>query len=66
MTWAREAFEAMRPCSTGGVYVNFLTEDEGADRVQAAYGDANLRRLAELKRKWDPDDLFRHTKRVTA
>jgi FAD/FMN-containing dehydrogenase len=56
----------MRPCSTGGVYVNFLTEEEGADRIEAAYGRANLQRLAALKRKYDPDDLFRHTKRVSS
>jgi FAD/FMN-containing dehydrogenase len=62
--WARECFEATRPCSTGGVYVNFLTEDEGRDRIEAAYGGANLRRLAELKRRLDPDALFRHTKNV--
>jgi FAD/FMN-containing dehydrogenase len=65
MRWARECFEAMRPFSTGGTYVNFLTEEEGADRIEAAYGRANLARLAELKRKYDPDDLFRHTKRVS-
>jgi FAD/FMN-containing dehydrogenase len=64
--WARDCFEAMRPCSTGGVYVNFLTEEEGADRIEAAYGRANLERLAALKRKYDPDDLFRHTKRVSS
>jgi FAD/FMN-containing dehydrogenase len=63
--WARDCFEAMRPCSTGGTYVNFLTEEEGADRIEAAYGRANLERLAALKRKYDPDDLFRHTKRVS-
>ena len=64
--WARECFEASRPCSTGGVYVNFLTEDEGRDRIEAAYGSANLQRLAELKRRLDPDALFRHTKGVLA
>jgi FAD/FMN-containing dehydrogenase len=63
--WARDCFEAMRPCSTGGTYLNFLTEEEGADRIEAAYGRANLDRLAALKRKWDPDDFFRHTKRVS-
>ena len=36
--WARDCFEATRPCSTGGTYLNFLTEEEGADRIQAAYG----------------------------
>jgi FAD/FMN-containing dehydrogenase len=61
--WARESWEALRRFSTGGVYMNFLTEDEGADRIAAAYG-ANLRRLAELKQKYDPANLFRHTKQV--
>jgi hypothetical protein len=54
----------MRAFSTGGVYVNFLTEDEGADRVAAAYGSRTLERLAALKRKYDPQGLFRHTKSV--
>ncbi len=64
--WARAAFDATAPCATGGTYVNFLTEEEGDDRIAAAYGPANLARLAELKRRFDPDDLFRHTKRVAA
>ena len=64
VAWARECWQAVRPFSTGGVYLNFLTEDEGADRTEAAYGKAILERLAALKRKYDPDDLFRHTKRV--
>lgn len=60
--WAREAFEATRECSTGGVYINFLTEEEGADRIRAAYGGPTLERLAALKRQLDPEGLFRHTK----
>jgi FAD/FMN-containing dehydrogenase len=63
--WARECFEATRSCSTGGAYINFLTEDEGADRIEAAYGRSTLDRLAALKRKFDPDDLFRHNKRIS-
>jgi FAD/FMN-containing dehydrogenase len=47
----------MEPHSTGGVYVNFLGE-EGAARVQAAYGP-NWARLAALKRRYDPDNAFR-------
>ena len=65
IAWARAAFEATRGCSTGGTYINFLTEDEGADRIQAAYGRETLGRLAALKRRFDPDGLFSHTKPVT-
>jgi hypothetical protein len=66
MKWARDCFEATRSCSTGGAYVNFLTEEEGADRIEASYGRPNLERLVLLKHKYDPGDFFRHTKRVTA
>ena len=65
LKWVRDCFEATRPCSTGGTYVNFLTEEEGADRIAAAYGGPILDRLAILKRKYDPGNLFRHTKGVT-
>jgi FAD/FMN-containing dehydrogenase len=54
--WARDFFNATTPFSTGGVYVNFMTADEG-DRVRAAYG-GNYDRLARVKRKYDPDNLF--------
>ncbi len=64
--WARACFEATRGCSTGGTYLNFLTEEDGADRIEAAYGRANLAKLATLKQRWDPDNLFRHTKPVDA
>ncbi|WP_052571483.1 FAD-binding oxidoreductase [Geothrix fermentans] len=63
--WARDCFEATRASSTGGAYVNFLTEEEGADRIEAAYGRSILDRLAAIKRTHDPDDLFRHTKRIS-
>jgi FAD/FMN-containing dehydrogenase len=56
--WARELHEAMRPFATGGVYVNFLGE-EGHDRVRAAYGGRTYERLVELKRAYDPTNLFR-------
>jgi FAD/FMN-containing dehydrogenase len=54
--WCRSLFEAASPYATGGVYVNFMTEDE-TDRVQAAYG-ASYQRMVELKRKYDPTNLF--------
>jgi len=55
--WARQLFEAATPFATGGVYVNFLTQDEQG-RVPAAYG-GNYARLVALKRKYDPGNLFR-------
>lgn len=55
--WARDAWSAMRPFSTGGVYVNNLGE-EGDDRVRAAYGE-NYQRLVEIKNKYDPANFFR-------
>jgi FAD/FMN-containing dehydrogenase len=54
--WARDFFKASAPFASGGVYVNFLTADEG-DRVRAAYGQ-NYERLAQIKRKYDPANLF--------
>jgi FAD/FMN-containing dehydrogenase len=64
MRWARECFEAARPCATGGTYVNFLNADDGAERIEAAYGAPILQRLAALKRRYDPDNVFCHTKSV--
>jgi len=54
--WARAFFKASAPFATGGAYVNFMTADEG-DRVQAVYGP-NYKRLAELKRRYDPDNVL--------
>jgi FAD/FMN-containing dehydrogenase len=56
VAWAREFFEAAAPHATGGVYVNFVPSDE--TRVPNAYG-ANFERLQALKKKYDPQNLFR-------
>ncbi len=56
--WAREAWNDMKGFSTGGTYINFLTEDDGPERTKAALGKA-LRRLAEVKKTWDPENVFR-------
>jgi Berberine and berberine like len=56
-SWARGFHESMTAFCTGGVYVNLLGTDE-AHRVKAAYG-SNYDRLVQLKRKWDPENLFR-------
>ena len=58
MQWTREFWAAMRPFSTGGVYMNFLSMDEGEERVRAAYG-ANYKRLVSIKNNYDPTNLFR-------
>lgn len=63
VAWAREAWSGMRRFSTGGNYVNFLTEDEGPDRVAAALGPAAAR-LAEIKRQWDPENRFRVNRNI--
>lgn len=55
--WVEEFYAAMRPLSTGAVYVNDL-EDEGDERVRAAYGD-KYERLTQIKRKYDPENFFR-------
>ncbi|MFF2192507.1 FAD-binding oxidoreductase [Streptomyces sp. NPDC058157] len=55
--WARGLWSALAPYQTG-VYSNFLME-EGEDRVAQAYGEAKYRRLRELKRHYDPGNLFR-------
>ena len=55
--WARETYESLLPHLTDGAYVNYLDNDD-ASRVRAAYGP-NYDRLAELKRKYDPDNTFR-------
>ena len=53
----------LRQFSTGGTYVNFLTEDDGDDRTRAAYG-TNYARLAEVKAAWDPTNLLRTNKNI--
>jgi len=56
--WAREFFDATAGYSTGGVYVNFVSEAEDAARVTAAYG-ANYEKLQQVKAKYDPGNVFR-------
>jgi FAD/FMN-containing dehydrogenase len=61
--WARAFFDALEP-HRAGVYVNFLDSDDDAGRVREAYGDDTYRRLAEVKAKYDPDNVFHHNKNV--
>jgi FAD/FMN-containing dehydrogenase len=57
ISWVRRTWAAIQPLSAGGVYVNELGDDEGADRVRAAYG-SNYARLQRIKGKYDPGNLF--------
>jgi FAD/FMN-containing dehydrogenase len=61
--WVRDAGARLRPWSTGATYINFQTADEGDDRVRATYG-ANYDRLVEVKRRYDPDNLFRANRNI--
>lgn len=56
IAWARALFNATTPYATGGVYVNFLTGEE-TDRIRGAYGP-NYDRMVQLKKKFDPTNLF--------
>jgi FAD/FMN-containing dehydrogenase len=62
IAWARDLYAAAEPFTTGGTYVNFLSE--GDDRVAAAYGPDKLERLARLKEVWDPTNAFRLNQNV--
>ncbi|HEX8042699.1 MAG TPA: BBE domain-containing protein [Candidatus Deferrimicrobium sp.] len=62
MEWARGFFRDTAPHATGGVYVNFLTDDD-PDRIKEAYGP-NFHRLSEIKKKYDPQNLFRTNQNI--
>ena len=63
IAWARELFDRMTPHATGGVYVNFMPEDE-AQRVRAGAYGPNFERLAKLKARYDSGNLFRHNQNI--
>ena len=60
IAWTRAYWAALHPYSAGGAYINMMMDatDEGQDRVRASYGD-HYDRLAQIKRKYDPNNLFR-------
>jgi FAD/FMN-containing dehydrogenase len=55
----RRLWEALQPFSSGGVYVNYQSGDEGKIEIRAAYGPEKYKRLVALKIKYDPTNLFR-------
>jgi len=56
--WARETWEAIRPFSTGGNYINFQTVDDDSTRIEDSYR-GNYERLRRVKAEYDPENLFR-------
>lgn len=62
--WARETSEAAKPFTTGRVYVNYIGEGEAPDRVRAAFGAEKFDRLAKIKRKYDPTNVFRFNQNI--
>jgi FAD/FMN-containing dehydrogenase len=57
IAWVRSTWKAVQPFAPGGVYVNELGADEGDERVRSAYA-GNYQRLAQIKAKYDPKNLF--------
>ena len=63
IAWARAFLDALQP-HHAGVYVNFLDSDDDTSRVREAYGDDTYRRLAEVKAKHDPENVFHINKNI--
>jgi hypothetical protein len=57
-TWGRAYWQAVHPFNLEGGYLNFMMDDEVGDRIRATYGE-NYKRLASVKAKYDPKNLFR-------
>jgi len=64
MTWVDSFHAAMSPHYGGGVYVNYLDRGEPAEVIATAYGPANWARLRQLKRRYDPENLFRRNHNI--
>jgi FAD/FMN-containing dehydrogenase len=62
MAWVDSAMAAMAPWSSSATYVNYLSDDRPA-AVEAAYG-SNYERLRAIKRRYDPDNVFRHNRNI--
>ena len=63
IAWARGLFDALTPHATGGVYVNFMPEDEAQRVAAGAYGP-NFERLSALKARYDPTNLFSQNQNI--
>jgi FAD/FMN-containing dehydrogenase len=63
ITWTRAVWRDLNRFSTGGTYINFLTEEETGDRLRDAWGD-NYDRLQDVKRRWDAENRLRVNKNI--
>ncbi|MGH8938157.1 MAG: FAD-binding oxidoreductase, partial [Actinomycetes bacterium] len=63
IAYTRSIATALKPWTTGRVYLNFIGE-EGGGRVAAAFGPERYARLQALKRVWDPENVFRHNQNI--
>jgi FAD/FMN-containing dehydrogenase len=61
--WVKAIQTDIKPFSSGGTYLNF-TVDEGQDRIVAAFGPEKYDRLATIKARYDPDNVFRHNQNI--
>ena len=59
----RSIAAAMKPWTTGGVYLNFIG-DEGEERIESGFGPEKYQRLQALKKEWDPGNLFCHNQNI--
>jgi FAD/FMN-containing dehydrogenase len=60
IAWTRNFWDEMRQGTSGGIYLNFLSDgDDNEATLRASYGDANFERLVEIKTKYDPENFFR-------
>jgi FAD/FMN-containing dehydrogenase len=63
IAWARSTYSALEPHFVTRKWLNYLADDEGLDAIQAAYGQ-NYTRLAEVKRRYDPENFFRQNHNI--
>jgi FAD/FMN-containing dehydrogenase len=64
IAWTRDTFTALRPHFSGGRWLNYLGDDQADDAIRAAYGP-NYTRLAQIKRRYDPDNTFHLNHNIT-
>ena len=63
IAWTRETHRALSPHLDEARWLNYLGDDQGTDAVRAAYGP-NYQRLLDLKRRYDPENVFHHNHNI--